>query len=144
MKQFLLIILFFTGIAAQAQDSLKVLLGQKIIHNAIVSKGDTPAACNITAKTMKTAFSTVTVYFAMQQRSTVYKNTLQLVGTAADGTEKNIDAALIKGAAVFAAAGVKKMLGTYKTIKLRLVQNPANPRMSIPSRIRDLLLINTK
>jgi hypothetical protein len=137
-------LLLFAGIAAQGQDSLKIMLGKKILYTATSTKGDEVATCNIPAKTMRTAFSTVTVYFGMQQKNTVYKNTLQFVYTTADGTDKTIDQQLLKGKSVFAGAAIKKLLNTYKLLKLRLIQSPANPQMSIPTRIRDLLLINTK
>jgi hypothetical protein len=144
MKLMFFLLLFAAGTATQAQENLKILFGKKVIHSSTLSKSDAPASCMVTSKTMSAVFSTVTVNFALQQYNAVYKNTLQLVCTAADGSEKNMDAPLTKGTAVFAAAGVKKMLRMYKSIKLQLVQNPANPQMSIPTRIRELLLINTK
>jgi hypothetical protein len=137
-------LLFLCTGAVQAQDSLKIILGKKTFYTATAFKGDEVAACIIPAKTMRTAFSTVTVYFGMQQKNTVYKNTLQFVYTTADGTEKTIDQQLLKGKSVFAGATFKKLLNTYKSLKLRLIQSPANPQMSIPTRIRDLLIINTR
>ncbi len=144
VKIFFVSLLFFTAFTIRAQDSLKIMLGKKTLYTATSSKGDEVVTCNIPAKTMRTAFSTVTVYFGMQQKNTVYKNTLQFVYTAADGTEKTIDQQLLKGKSVFAGAAFKKLLNTHKLLKLRLIQSPANPQMSIPTRIRDLLLINTK
>jgi hypothetical protein len=144
MKQYWLIILLFAGIAARAQDSLKVMLGKTLSYSAIVSKGDEMATCTISGKAMRTAFSSVTVYFVLKQQHTVYKNTLQLVYNSTDGTEKTIDKPLTRGKAVFPGANFKKLLRTHKQLKLRLVQSPANPQMSIATRIRDLLFINTK
>jgi hypothetical protein len=144
VKMFFVSLLFSSAIATQGQDSLKIMLGKKMLYTATSSKGDEIATCNIPAATMRTAFSTVTVYFNLRQKNTVYKNTLQLVYTTADGTEKTVDQPLTKDTSVFAGATIKKLLNTYKSLKLRLIQNPANPQMSIPTRIRDLLLINTK
>jgi hypothetical protein len=144
VKMFFVSMLFFPTITTQGQDSLKIMLGKKTVYTATASKGDEITTCSIPAKTIRTAFSTVTVYFGLQQKNTVYKNTLQFVYTTADGTEKTIDQPLTKERSVFAGAGFKKLLNTYKSLKLRLIQSPANPQMSIPTRIRDLLLINTK
>jgi hypothetical protein len=144
VKMSFISLFFFSAAASRAQDTLKVMLGKKMLYTATAAKGDEAAACIIPANTMRTAFNTVTIYFGMQQKNTVYKNTLQLVYTTADGTEKAIDQQLVKGKSVFAGAAFKKLLNTYKSLKLRLIQNPANPQMSIPTRIRDLLLINTK
>jgi hypothetical protein len=144
VKLFFVSLLFFSAVATQGQDSLKIMLGKKIVYTTTTSKGDEIATCTIPAKTMRTAFSIVTVYFGLQQKNTVYKNTMQFVHTTADGTEKTIDQPLTKDKSVFAGAAIKKMLNTYKSLKLRLIQSPANPQMSIPTRIRDLLLINTK
>jgi hypothetical protein len=143
IKLSFLLLLFAAGATAQAQYSLRVLFGKKTVYSTVALKADVAAACSISAKARKTAFSKVTVRFVMQENMAVYKNTLQLVCTAADGSEKSMDAPLTKGVAVFNAADFKKMLTAYKSITLRLVQDPANPRMSMPSRMRTLLLINT-
>ncbi len=136
-------LLLFAAIDTRAQDSLKITLGKKTWYTATVIKGDEPATSSIPAATMRKAFSTVTVYFGLQQKNLAYKNTLQFVYTTADGTEKSIDRLLVSGKAIFPGATFKKLLTTFKSLKLRLIQNPANPRMSIASRIRDLLIINT-
>jgi hypothetical protein len=139
----LLFFILFTA-AAQAQDSLKVLLGKKVIYNALCAKGDEPAICGITTKMLKAAYSNVTVNFGMLNSNTVYKNSIQVFYTAAEGNEKTIEAPLEKGQAVFSAAAIKKMLLINKTVSIRLVQSPANPRMSIPTRIRNLLTIKAQ
>jgi hypothetical protein len=144
VKMIFVSLLFFAAARTQGQDSLKIMLGKKMLYTAATSKGDEIASCNIPAATMRTTFSTVTVYFNLRQKNTVYKNTLQLVYTSADGTEKTVSQPLTKDKSVFVGAAIKKLLNTYKSLKLRLIQSPANPQMSIPTRIRDLLLINTK
>jgi hypothetical protein len=144
VKMLFVSLLFLPAVATQGQDSLKIMLGKKMCCTAVTSKGEEVATCSIPAKTMRTAFSTVTVYFGLQQKNTVYKNILQFVYTTADGTEKTVDQPLTKDKSVFSGITIKKLLNTCKSLKLRLIQNPANPQMSIPTRIRDLLLINTK
>jgi hypothetical protein len=141
---YLLPCLIFFASVAQAQDSLTVMLGKKVVCNMLCAKGEEPATCSIAAKAAKATYNNVTVYVRMQQRSAVYKNSIQVFYTTPDGNEKSVEAALEKGTAVFAAAAIKKMLVANKTITIRLVQNPANPRMSIPTRIRNLVIIKTQ